>query len=230
MFGMLDYRAHKLYLILFGIPTFVINFLSLFLLPLISYYSLLYFYKLLNLEVYISKINTIILLLVALVPLIICIIISIVIVEIIWLIFCLLVNKAINFIFKLIIDVIPADGRTKEQAELVLYNGDKAIIHLKAENHPEDWDDEFMLNYATKLDWVQSLFYRNRVMHRIKFIREHFVNNPKEHYYEWKVETLLEDNKINVSFIERWVCNKDYRIWTIRYSFLLILLILNPIG
>ena len=38
MFGMLDYRAHKLYLILFGIPNFIIMWLWIIGIPLLSYH------------------------------------------------------------------------------------------------------------------------------------------------------------------------------------------------
>ena len=37
MFGMLDYRAHKLYLILFGIPIIIINLISIFGIGFIAY-------------------------------------------------------------------------------------------------------------------------------------------------------------------------------------------------
>lgn len=37
MFGMLDYRAHKLYLLLFGIPWYVIRWMIIIGLPFIYY-------------------------------------------------------------------------------------------------------------------------------------------------------------------------------------------------
>jgi hypothetical protein len=39
MFGMLDYRAHKLYLMIFGIPNFLLVLISLFGLPF-AYYGI----------------------------------------------------------------------------------------------------------------------------------------------------------------------------------------------
>jgi Zn-dependent protease with chaperone function len=223
MFGMLDYRAHKLYLILFGIPTFIIYLFSLFILPIICYYSGSYFSNLINLGEYFSSS------LVAIISLIICTIISVFIIELIWTLFCLLINKTVKFIFELIIDVIPADGRTKEEAELVLYNGNKGITKIKIGKHPKNWDDELILN-CVKLDWVASLFYREKIMDRLRIIKEHFLDNPEDRWGSWKVDEILKDNKIEVGLIERWVSNNTYRAWTIRYSFILILIILNPIN
>ncbi|MFL2648267.1 MAG: hypothetical protein ACJ0J2_00050 [Dehalococcoidia bacterium] len=166
---------------------------------------------------------------VAIISLIICTIISVVIIELIWTLFCVLINKTVKFIFELIIDVIPADGRTKEEAELVLYNGNKGITQIKVGKHPKNWDDELTLNYV-KQDWIQSLFYREIVMDRMRIIKEHFLDNPEESWSWWKVDEILKDNKIEVGLIERWVSNNTYRAWTIRYSFILILIILNPIN
>ena len=160
MFGMLDYRAHKLYLILFGIPSYIIHLASLLILPIICYYSGSHFSNLINLGE-----------IVAIISLIICTIISVLIIETIWTIFVLVIGKIFKSIFGLIIDVIPADGRTKEQAEVVLYNGDKAITHYKSEEHPKNWDDELMLKWV-KLDWVASLFYREIIMERLEIIKE----------------------------------------------------------
>ena len=220
---MLDYRAHKLYLILFGIPTFIIYLFSLFILPIICYYSGSHFSNLINLGEYFSSS------IVAIISLIICTIISVVIIELIWTLFCVLINKTVKFIFELIIDVIPADGRTKEEAELVLYNGNKGITQIKVGKHPKNWDDELTLNYV-KQDRIQSLFYREIVMDRMRIIKEHFLDNPEESWSWWKVDEILKDNKIEVGLIERWVSNNTYRAWTIRYSFILILIILNPIN
>ena len=223
MFGMLDYRAHKLYLILFGIPTFIIYLFSLFILPIICYYSGSYFSNLINLGEYFSSS------LVAIISLIICTIISVFIIELIWTLFCLLINKTVKFIFELIIDVIPADGRKKEEAELVLYNGNKGITKIKMAKHPKNWYDDLILN-GVKLDWVASLFYREKIMDRLRIIKEHFLDNPEDRWGIWKVDEILKDNKIEVGLIERWVSNNTYRAWTIRYSFILILIILNPIN
>jgi Zn-dependent protease with chaperone function len=223
MFGMLDYRAHKLYLILFGIPSYIIRLLTLFILPFICYYSGSYFSNLINLGEYFS--STI----VAIISLIICTIISVFFVESIWLLFILAIGKIFKFIFELIIDVIPADGRTKEEAEIVLYAGNKGITQIKMGKHPKNWDDELILN-AVKLDWVASLFYREEIMDRTRIIKEYFVDNPEEPWQLWKVDEIIEDNKIELSFIERWVSNNDYRSATIRYLFILILIILNPIN
>ena len=53
----------------------------------------------------------------------------------------------------------------------------------------------------------------------------------KEDHFGGHSHTIdIEDNKIELSFIERWVSNNDYRSATIRYLFILILIILNPIN
>ena len=47
------------------------------------------------------------------------------------------------FLFGLFVDIIPADGRTSEEAQAVVWNGDKAIHLLKFnKKKPKDWTDE----------------------------------------------------------------------------------------
>ena len=223
MFGMLDYRAHKLYLILFGIPSYIIHLLSLLILPIICYYSGSYFSNLINLGEYFS--STI----VTIISLIICTIISATIIDLIWIIFISVISKLFKSIFELIIDVIPADGRTKEQAEYVLYTGHKGITYLKSDEHPKNWDDELILNFA-KLDWIQGLFYREIVMNRMEIVKQHYLENSEKVWEPWGLNKILKDNKIERSFIESFFCNRDYRTWTIKYSFIILLLIFNPIS
>lgn len=95
MFGMLDYRAHKLYIILFGIPNLLLLLFSLFGLPF-AYYEVGKNYT-------DSHFMQIIVSLVALI-----------VIELFWAIFVTYLSKFYIFLFGLLVDVIPAEGRTIE--------------------------------------------------------------------------------------------------------------------
>ena len=109
MFGMLDYRAHKLYFLIFFIPISLLTLFSLFALPLINYSIGFFLSDVRVLQILIS-------------------LVSLFVLEIVWLLFIFgFISKLFQFIFELFVDVIPHDGRTKEEAKMVVYNGDKAI-------------------------------------------------------------------------------------------------------
>ena len=68
---------------------------------------------------------------------------SMIIIEILWtLIIFLIINKLVEFIFGLFVDVIPAEGRTKEEAKIVVFKGEKARNIFKLNQHPKEWTDE----------------------------------------------------------------------------------------
>lgn len=212
MFGMLDYRAHKLYIILFSIPLLILLLFSMFGLPTINY--------MIGLKLFDARIFQIISSLV-----------SAFILEIIWTAFIMgVVSKLFQFLFTLFVDVIPHDGRTKEEAQAVVWGGDNAILILEMNKHPSKWRENFGEEIA-KIDWVQGLFFKDRVIQRFLRIKENFEfydEEEKTAYNYYKVENFLKENNLETSWFEKFICNKIYRRGFVGYSFFVYLLVFNP--
>jgi hypothetical protein len=212
MFGMLDYRANKLYIILFCIPLLILILFSMFGLPIIHY--------MIGLKLFDARIFQIISSLV-----------SLIIVEMIWTFFVVgVVAKLFQFVFTLFVDVIPHDGRTKEEAQEVVWGGEKAIILLELQKHPKKWRENVEEEFA-KIDWVQNLFFKDRIIERILRAKEHFEFDDEKDvtaYNPYKLENFVKENNLEVSGKEKFVCNSLYRRWFVGYSFFLFLLIFNP--
>jgi len=210
MFGMLDYRAHKLYFLIFFIPISLLTVFSLFELPLINYSIGYYFSDVRVFQILIS-------------------LVSLFVLEIVWLIFIMgFINKLFQFIFELFVDVIPHDGRTKEEAQMVVYNGEKAIRSLSISKHPTTWTDE-LINDLPKNDWVSSMFYRNNIIRRCNLVREYYQSMPEETpFADSHINKVLEENNLVLKWHETVLTSIQYRRSIFAYSFFLFLLILNP--
>jgi hypothetical protein len=212
MFGMLDYRAHKLYIILFCIPLLILVLFGMFGLPIINY--------VIGLQLFDARIFQIISSLV-----------SMFILEIIWSLFIFgVVSKLFQFVFTLFVDVIPHDGRTKEEAQAVVWGGNNAILVLEMNKHPSKWREHFEEEIA-KIDWVQSLFFKDRVIQRFLQIKENFEFDNEEEitaFNSYKTENFIIENNLESTWIEKFICNKLYRRWFVGYSFFVYLLVFNP--
>ncbi|MAD48474.1 MAG: hypothetical protein CMQ53_03865 [Gammaproteobacteria bacterium] len=209
MFGMLDYRAHKLYIILFFIPNLILNLFAIFGIKIISIIIGLAFAD-----------ERIFQFLIAL--------ISIFIIELIWILIIFgIVTKAFQFIFELFVDVIPDDGRTREEAQLVVWRGSKAIRSLEVIKHPSQWDYS-KIEEIYKNDWVANIFYRNKISKRTRKIFEHYLFQSDKPYNDAVINKFLEENNLKMSWKEMIFTEPFYRNAIIGYSFFLFLLILNP--
>lgn len=207
MFGMLDYRAHKLYIILFGIPIFLIGLFSLFGLPFIYYAVGSYFA-----DTYVMKI--------------IMSLICLIFIELIWLAVVMFISKVFQFIFGLIVDVIPADGRTKEEAKLVVWSGDKAIFLLKFnKKKPKDWSDKDKEKLASGFF---NYFFKENIIERIDRVREHYIDNPDVNPDEFNTKAFLKENNLEIGIFEKIVTDVFFRTCVIRYSIFLYLILLSP--
>ena len=207
MFGMLDYRAHKLYIILFGIPIFLLSLFSLFGLPFIYYAVGSYFA-----DTYVMKI--------------IMSLICLIFIELIWLVVVMFISKVFQFIFGLIVDVIPADGRTNEEAKLVVWSGDKAIFLLKFnQKKPKDWSD----NDKEKLaGGFFNYFFKENIIERIDRVREHYIDNPDINPDEFNTKAFLKENNLEIGIFERIVTDFFFSACVIRYSIFLYLILFSP--
>jgi hypothetical protein len=212
MFGMLDYRAHKLYIVLFCIPLLTLVLFSMFGLPIINY--------VIGMQLFDARIFQILSSLV-----------SMFILEIIWILFINgVVSKLFQFVFTLFVDVIPHDGRTKEEAQAVVWGGDKTILLLEGSKHPNKWRENFEEEIA-KLDWMQSLFFKGRIIERFRRIKENFEFDDEEEelpYNSYKLLNFITENNLEATWIEKIICNKIYRRSFVGYSFFVYLLVFNP--
>jgi len=211
MFGMLDYRAHKLFLILFGIPIYILKIVSLFGLPFLAYLLGFKFVEAWALKILLS-------------------IGSLVIIEILWTIFVFLIfDRLTEFIFALFVDVIPADGRTKEEAKLVVYQGEKAITSLLAKKHPKEWTDENIQDIA-KLDWIGYLFFGGKIVDRMEQVRAHFTENTEIHYNEWNLEEFIKQSNVPMKWQETAFSGPVYRRAIFELSIFLLFILVNPLS
>lgn len=207
MFGMLDYRAHKLYLIIFGIPNFLLALFSLFGLPFL-YYGLGHNYADSHSMVIVYSL------------------IACLVIEIIWGIFVHYLSKFYIFIFGLFVDVIPADGRNEDEAKLVVWNGEKAIRLINFnKKKPKDWTDE---DFDKLYTGFFNFFYKESIILRCEKIKEYYVKNPKVIPNEWNTNKFLKEQHLEPDILEKVVTNPFFRACAIRYSIFLYLILFNP--
>ena len=211
MFGMLDYRAHKLYWIVFIIPNIILFAFYIFGLPLINYA--------IGLELADTRIIQILISL-----------ISLFIVEIIWLMIIFRpISKLFHFAFSLFVDVIPHNGRTKEEAQLVVYGGEEAIRLLALNKHPTTWTDD--LKNIPKDDWVQNWFFKDAVIRRLDLIQvEYSFRSEDSPYNNYELTKILEENDMVMGRFEKYVSDTTIRTSIYAYMVFLLLLIYNPLA
>ncbi len=207
MFGMLDYRAHKLYILLFGIPLFILNWIFILGIPFVSYALAKNFANnwwgifLLGVLAYL-------------------------LVQIAASILGLILGKLIEFAFTLIVDIIPADGRTKEEAKLVTWGGEKAVALLDlGRTPPKDWTDE---QFETVTKGFFAWFYQDAIIRRLDFIREYQQENPEYVSNNYNDEKLLKNNNLAIHVAEKVILNQIYRSLVISGLLLLYLLLVQP--
>lgn len=204
---MLDFRAHKLYLIIFGIPNFLLLLISLFGLPF-AYYEIGKSYA----NSYITQV--------------IFSLIALVVIEIIWAIFVTYLSKFYMFLFGLFVDIIPADGRTDEEAKAVVWNGEKAIYFINFnKKKPKDWTDE---DFDKLSSGFFSFFYKESIIQRCEKIKDYYVKNPKIIPSEWNTNKFLKEEKLERDIIEKIITDPFFRACAIRYSLFLYLIVFNP--
>ena len=207
MFGMLDYRANKLFLIIFGIPWFILRWIAILGLPFLYYGIGLTLADNRLLQVGVS-------------------LVSLFHGELIWLLIVTYIDKLFMFLFNLLVDVIPADGRTKEEALMVVKGGQQAIRMLNlSTKHPNEWSDDDFMAYK---DSVFTIFFRHRIDERIEFIKDYYSQNPDEFIGISSIEDALKKKALEVSWLERLVCNPQWRAMVFSYGLTTYLLLFNP--
>jgi hypothetical protein len=205
MFGMLDYRAHKLYRVLVYPVSFVLSIFNLFCLPIIAYFIAINFAS--------QKILQFLLAVVVLF-----------FIGIPWFFIVKMILAVPVGIFNFLIDPEPAEGRTKEEAKLVVASGDKAILLLKLNGPASEWTDEDIDAFAT-ITLATRLFFEGTVRRRIYRIREYYLDNPDVVQSEYATNRFLKEAKLSIGWLETVVTNPFVRSIVVQYSVLLIIFV-----
>jgi len=210
MFGMLDYRASKLFLVIYFIPHLVTVIITLFAIPYFAYYA-----------AYTYADNIILKILLA--------IVTIFVSELIILfLFNLFVKTPIKFIFKLFVDIIPHNNRSQEEAESVVFGGDVAMLEILMSQHPKDWNEDEM-NRIFSQPTLGRFFFHHNIRERFFKTYEHFKENEGEYYDGESVLDYMYKH-YKPSIIEQIINNPIYRRAVISISFLTYLFIFNPLS
>ena len=198
MFGMLDYRAHKLYRLIFLIPSLFLYFIGLVLVPAAS---------LLVAVEYSSGAFTFLIYAIA----------SLFLFEIILQILGVhVIVRFFNSIFYYLVDVVPTNERSKKEAEYIAKFGRFGELNLKFAEHPKTWLDDEIEEFG-ELDWVQRTFFNGKTKERMYAVREYFSNNEVEFYGVSSVDRFLSGNGMAAGFWEKLFVNKIYRVIILRY-------------
>jgi hypothetical protein len=211
---MLDYRAHKLYLVLFAIPNFIVGWTLAIGRSLLSYVVAYSYFD----SGFTKIVGAILILFLC---------------ELVTMPIGFGWKKFVSFLFTVIVDIIPADGRTKEEAKLVAWSGDKAITVLNLNKHPREWTEESIEN-AASLDWIQKLFYGRKVTERIRFIKNKYEELEREHgIYPTVNESLtkkflIEGGLEPVTNVEKFVTNNALRNMVYAFLIFVLILVTNP--
>lgn len=206
MFGMLDYRANKLYKLIFALPAFFIYWVGIIFVPIfavvagsnlssgsltLALYSIIALFIFETIYVYVVALS---------------------------------LAKVLNAVFEFFIDVLPADGRTKEQGDFVARWGRVGILNLKFMQHPKEWKEEEIEEYGG-LDWVQRTFFNGKTKQRLYLVKKWYDENKDYEFTETSIGELLEDKNMAASAFEKFFVNSYYRAIFYRYSFFLVLLL-----
>ena len=207
---MLDYRAQKLFQLIGFFPITLLSLISYIVIPFSVYFI-----------GYLSSDNQI-------TQLIYCAI-ALIIIEIIWMIIVFIVGKSIKAVFNTFVDIVPDDGRTKEEAELVAM-GDKHTIKLIEFDklNPRDWTDEIIEDYISIQPFSAKMFFQDRIRTRLEAVRKHYIDKPELLFNSYFMQMELENLNLHVKWDERLFSSfYGFRIIII-YGFMLYLVIFNP--
>ena len=207
MFGMLDYRAHKLYRILVFPVAYFLGLLTLFVPATAAYIFGLWITK----DAFLLPITVMVAWFIAGIP---------------WMLLVKLALAVPNAIFNFLIDPVPADGRTKEEALAVVMGGEKAILALKFNKPALDWSDDD-IEALSKIT-LSSRFFQDEIQHRIFRVRNYYCENPHIAPSEYQTNKLLKEWKVAPTWNELIVTNAYYRSLLIQFVVLLLIVFYAP--
>jgi len=207
MFGMIDYRAHKLWWLLTVIPFFLIKLISFFGVPFISYYlGFSNFNEWWSIALAVIFIH--------------------IIAEALFGAIVFAFDFVAKRVFVFFIDVIPADGRNETQANAVLLNGDKAIksIELTSKNPALFTDDDINFLSGLERSWFQS----SKAKERLLALKNYYLENPGKDYDDDGLMNANSELGLNRSWVEI-AGHPQFRKYWIAYAILIAYSLLNPL-
>lgn len=162
MFGMLDYRAHKLYRLVtlpFRIMTFLAVFGSVAVVALFIGSTLSYAWPIKLVIAYLA---------------------GELVATVIYFI-CFGIGKILDYAFFWTIDVIPAKGQNEAEARLIVLGGPIVWLDFKLEREIENWTARDTDAFMTALNWrARLLTSRKRVEQRLAMLREFHDRTGKQ--------------------------------------------------
>lgn len=208
MFGMLDYRAHKLYW-LFALPLSVINWLMAIIIIMASCVWVL------------SLVDNIVLRF----------LLSYIVMEIGTIIFGLfwthVIVRCYKAVFLFFIDIEPFDGRTIEQAREVLEYGKTAIILQKP--HSKITDDDF--DFLLKNNWMGRIFFSDKIRRRQYIISQKakalvLESGEDINISDYELQSVMKEENLEQPWYEVALTNGNIRNMIILHiAFILIFII-----
>lgn len=204
MFGMLDFRANKLFILLFGFPMLLIRLSYTFGAPFLYYGIGLMLAENRFFQILIS-------------------ILALFLLEILWALIFPQLNKLIMFVFTFFVDVIPADGRTLEESMMVVTGGNQALFLLEFnKKSPNDWTEE---DISILSGGFFRLFFKDKIEERIRMIRNHYIDNLELTPSAWNTNKYLESAGLKPSLFEQILTTPVYRAWATSAIIFILLMI-----
>lgn len=184
MFGMLDYRAHKLYLLIFFLPNTLLTLIEFFLWPFASYRIGFSFTDSIILQLFFA-------------------VLAFIVIGILLIIFFKIYNFLCYGLFTLFIDVIPHDGRNDEEAKMVVLGGKRSADLLRLEKDIRSIDDNLIDRLSQS--WKLAFLYFEAKKNRLIIMRDYFRKHPDLEVSEKTVDALLEENNMRISYVEKFL-------------------------
>jgi hypothetical protein len=200
MFGMLDYRAHNLYKLLVYPITFILSIVALFFLPILAYFIAVHFVSGRLIQLAVAAVILFLL-------------------GIPWVFAAKMIVAIPVSIFNFLIDPEPTQGRTKEEALLIVQSGKKAITTLKFNKPASEWTDE-AIDALSRLTLTSSLF-QSDIRRRIYAVRDHYLKHPNLTPNEHNTRKFLKEHKLTIGWMEKVITVPMWRNTTIQYFILL---------
>lgn len=202
MFGMLDYRARKFYLLLFAIPNSIFWCLANFGYPAASYFIGA------NIAGVLGAI------------------IAFFLIGFIWNFVAKIYLAATYGFFTLLVDVMPHDGRSPEEAKNVVLMGERYIDLLDfAKVGLADVDDALIDRFSRR--GVLAMFLGEETRRRLTALRDYYSQNRDVTPSDYQSDELLKKWNMYPSMLEKVIANSMYRNWFIQVSVFLLVLVLN---
>ncbi|NBV01087.1 MAG: hypothetical protein EBS31_06570 [Burkholderiaceae bacterium] len=202
MFGMIDYRARKFYLLLFSIPNLVFWLLTSFGYPSASYFIGA------NIAGVLGAI------------------IAFVVIGFLWNFLAKFYMVATYGFFSLLVDVIPHNGRSAEEAKNVVLLGDRYIDILEISSVGlADIDDSLIDRYSKHVPL--AAFFGEITKQRLTALRNYYADNRDMLPTDHRSDELLKQWGMYPSIFEKVLANPTYRSWLIQVFVFLLLVLFN---